>query len=283
MRRQTVWGWLALGNFFLGGSGSALFVAAFVLTQLGAGGDSFTLYQSTFVATALVILGLVCVGLEAGKKTRAMNVFFNLKKSWMSREAFFATAFVLAGFLDLLLQNFLFQILAFLFASGLVVSQGYILMAARAIPAWRTRLIPPLLWFSSMVAGVGLFLMVSLLTDTSKITSFTDYGIAIASLSLILTSACYATSIALNSGSRKALEVDRNRELLAVSIILTGAVPLLISFLMMSVHIEQLFLLAGLLMIGGSALTKYLVLIRFSYVRPVIDLGTSAYIFREST
>ena len=285
MRRQSTWGWLALGNFFLGGSGAGLYVAAFALNLFFLSGSTSLLHTSTFVAIFLVILGLACVGLEAGKKTRAINVFFNIKTSWMSREAVFASVFVLLSLFDLFLSNLVIETLAFVFAIGLVVSQGYILLAARAIPAWRNPITPLLMWSSSLASGIGFYLLISFFyTTSSKAFGLALNGVSLVSSVLVVISTYYATSPSNSLQLKKALRSEGNGVLYALSIVIGALIPLAISLL--DGHLFEPSILmaaaAGMLLVAGSAFTKYLILLRLSYVLPLIDLGPSSYVFRES-
>lgn len=285
MRRQTTWGWLALGNFFLGGSGAGLYVAAFALSLPLSSRSTSVLHSSTFVSVGLVILGLACVGLEAGKKTRAINVFFNLKTSWMSREALFASVFVLLGLIDIFLSNSFIEILTFVFALGLVVSQGYILLGARAIPAWRNPVTPLLMWSSSVASGTGFYLLISPFSSSfSTPAGLIWEAVSLVSSTLIIISTYYATAPSNSSDLKKAFRGERNRELYALSIALGSVVPLVISLL--SGRPFELSVLVvgatGLLLVAGSAFMKYLILLRLSYFLPLIDLGPSSYVFRES-
>ena len=81
-RQQYQWDWRAAGNFMGGGAGAGLLL----FTQLS-GVKGIAAIVLVLGGLGLVGLGLFCVWLEIGRPLRAMNVFFNARTSWMSREA----------------------------------------------------------------------------------------------------------------------------------------------------------------------------------------------------
>src|SRR4051812_7000373 len=86
--QQAHWDCRAAGNFICGGAGSGLLVFSVLSGVRGLTGQLLML-----AGLALVGLGLFSVWLEIGRPLRAANVFFNLRLSWMSREAL-ASVFV---------------------------------------------------------------------------------------------------------------------------------------------------------------------------------------------
>jgi phenylacetyl-CoA:acceptor oxidoreductase subunit 2 len=148
---QQSWDWRAAGNFICGGVGSGLIVCAALfdaprwLLALGA---------------ALVGLGLASVWLEIGRPWRALHVAFNPRTSWMSRESMLAPLLfvaVAAAWLDVSLAAYA----AALFAAAFVTCQGFILRAAKGIPAWREPRIVPLIVTTALVEGAGLLLLLT--------------------------------------------------------------------------------------------------------------------------
>jgi phenylacetyl-CoA:acceptor oxidoreductase subunit 2 len=149
--QQSFWDWRAAGNFMCGGAGSGLI--AFTV-QAGVTGLAATLL---FLAgLGLVGLGLLCVWLEIGRPMRALNVFFNPRTSWMSREALVSIALfglglgAAAGFGGWGLPAAV-AALAFLYCQARIVQAG------RGIPAWREPLTVPLLIATGLAEGAGLF------------------------------------------------------------------------------------------------------------------------------
>lgn len=149
--QQTQWDWRAVGNIAGGGAGGGLIVFA---TLSGASGPALT--WLLLGGVALIGLGLGCVWLEIGRPLRALNVFFNARTSWMSREAFVATLLMpvtLAG--ATLLPALAWPAAAL--ALGFVYCQSRMLNSARGIPAWREPLTVPLLVATGLTEGAGLF------------------------------------------------------------------------------------------------------------------------------
>jgi phenylacetyl-CoA:acceptor oxidoreductase subunit 2 len=149
--QQSFWDWRAAGNFICGGAGASL-IAFTVLA--GAARPAATLL--VLAGLGLVGLGLLCVWLEIGRPMRALNVFFNPRTSWMSREAL--VSIVLFGLgLGLAAGVNGWGLPAAVAALGFLYCQARIVQAARGIPAWREPLTVPLLIATGLAEGAGLF------------------------------------------------------------------------------------------------------------------------------
>lgn len=148
---QRHWDWRAACNFVFGGTGGALLALA-VLIDGGHAVRSALL----LLALALVGAGLGCVWLEIGRPWRALNVFRHPQRSWMTREAFVASAtFALA------VAGLALGVPALLAASGVgglafLYCQARILRAARGVPAWRQQAIVPFVVATGLAEGAGL-------------------------------------------------------------------------------------------------------------------------------
>ncbi len=155
--QQTSWDWRAAGNFIGGGAGTGLLVAG----AFFAAPDAATAWTSNWlllVALAFVGCGLICVWLEIGRPLRALHVFFNPKTSWMSREGFVGLLLFPAGLLAVLGFSGWLPV-ATLLALAFLYCQSRMLPAARGIPAWRPRLVTPLIFVTGLSEGFGVFLM----------------------------------------------------------------------------------------------------------------------------
>jgi phenylacetyl-CoA:acceptor oxidoreductase subunit 2 len=151
--RQTSWDWRAAANFICGGAGSGLIVFA-ALSLAPAALRSVLL----LAGAALVGLGLFCVWLEIGRPTRALHVFFNPFRSWMTREACAATLLfpaALAAAAGIAGAGWVAAALALVF----VYCQGRMLQASKGIPAWREPLVTPLIVATGLTEGGGLLLL----------------------------------------------------------------------------------------------------------------------------
>jgi len=151
---QTSWDARAAGNFIGGGAGGGLLIfvalAAFAQSMPGA---------LTLVGLALVGAGLTSVWFEIGRPLRALNVFRNVRTSWMSREAVAATLLIpvgLAAAAGVAASQWVAAVLALVF----VYCQGRMLGAARGIPAWRVPLLPWLMVTTALAEGAGWFFVV---------------------------------------------------------------------------------------------------------------------------
>jgi phenylacetyl-CoA:acceptor oxidoreductase subunit 2 len=149
--QQTSWDARAAGNFIGGGAGCGLLVFTWLAQAQGS-------LRSVLIvlALALVSLGLLCVWAEIGRPWRAINVIFNPRTSWMSREAALAPLLLGSGALALFGVAAALP-LAALLALGFVYCQARILQAAKGIPAWREPLTVPLLVATGLAEGAGLY------------------------------------------------------------------------------------------------------------------------------
>lgn len=151
--QQTNWDWRAAGNFMAGGAGSGLMV--FTLLSDAQGPARAVLLLG---GLGLIGLGLLCVWLEIGRPLRALNVFFNPRSSWMTREAFTGALLMPCGLAAALgVPGVAWPALAL--ALLFVYTQSRIVMGARGIPAWREPRISPLLVATGLAEGGGLFWM----------------------------------------------------------------------------------------------------------------------------
>jgi phenylacetyl-CoA:acceptor oxidoreductase subunit 2 len=108
----------------------------------------------------LVAVGLLAVGAEAGRPLRGLNVFRNLRRSWMSRESACAIVFMLLAVLDTLLwRSPWVQGAAALAGLGVAFSQGMVLLKAKGVPAWSVPPMPSHFLASALAAGAGALLL----------------------------------------------------------------------------------------------------------------------------
>lgn len=158
--QQTSWDWRAAGNFIGGGAGTGLLITGALLASPDAANAGPTRWL-LLLGLALVGLGLLCVWLEIGRPLRALHVFFNPYTSWMSREAFVGLLLFPTGLLALLGVGGALWATAVL-ALAFLYCQSRMLPAARGIPAWRPRLVTPLMLVTGLAEGCALFLLLGL-------------------------------------------------------------------------------------------------------------------------
>ena len=149
--QQAHWDWRAAGNFMAGGAGAGLIVAT---ALSGAQGRLWT--GLLLAGLALVGVGLFCVWLEIGRPWRALNVFRQPQRSWMSREAIVAALLFPVTAAAAFVWPMLVWAAAAL-ALAFVYCQSRMLTAARGIPAWRAGIVSPLVVVTGLTEGMGLF------------------------------------------------------------------------------------------------------------------------------
>jgi formate-dependent nitrite reductase membrane component NrfD len=157
--RQSVWGKLAVSNFFFGGAGGGLYVLAVGFPMVSPQETASLFAPFRLLAPALVLVGFLSVAAEAGQPFRGLNVLLNVKQSWMSRELLVGFSFVGAALDDWLWLSPFLKTFATLTALGYVMSQGFILLRARGVPAWNLPVLPILFLTSGVLTGAGILLI----------------------------------------------------------------------------------------------------------------------------
>ncbi|HZP36387.1 MAG TPA: NrfD/PsrC family molybdoenzyme membrane anchor subunit [Methylomirabilota bacterium] len=156
-RPQTLWGWPAVLNFVLGGLGSGWYIVAVLAAGLE---RSPGVTAASWAAPFLVLGGFATVAGEAGRPLRGPWVLRRLWTSWMSRELLIGIAFVLLIVAELVFPLRLHRAQALVAATLLALAQGFILRAARGIPAWNVPIMPGLFLSSALLSGAGAYLLV---------------------------------------------------------------------------------------------------------------------------
>ena len=156
--RQENWDWRAACNFILGGTGTGLLVAA-ALALVPSG----VFRASAIVAMALVAAGLFSVWMEIGRPFRAANVVLHPRTSWMTRESLIAPLVFLGAIAVLLDEADSWRWPAAAAALAFLYCQARMVGASKGIPAWRHRLVVPLLLVSGLAEGTGALILVVLI------------------------------------------------------------------------------------------------------------------------
>jgi len=151
--QQTLWGRLAVANFFLGGAGAGAYVVGVVLSGFE---RSPILAIASLLGPVLVIAGFLCVGAKAGRPMRGLRVLRMVRSSWMSRELWAGGAFIGFTVAAFFLPWIGFRILAWVAALILIIAQGFILSRARGVAAWNVPLMPVVFVTSSALSGAGI-------------------------------------------------------------------------------------------------------------------------------
>jgi phenylacetyl-CoA:acceptor oxidoreductase subunit 2 len=169
-RLQRSWDGRAACNFIGGGAGTGLLLAAAAALPAG-----WPYFPAGALAIVLVSSGLLMVWLEIGRPLRALNVFFNPRISWMSREAALAPALIaLAGIAVVMDQSLVslpdqmrlpvmpFALAAAALGLAFLYCQARILSASRGVPAWREPALQWVIMVTGIVEGLGLLLFLAL-------------------------------------------------------------------------------------------------------------------------
>jgi len=159
---QHNWDWRAAGNFIAGGTGSGLLLFTAIQTWLGQDVVQYALPASLFI-----IAGLGLVWLEIGRPLRSLNVFYNPRTSWMSRESIVALGLLPLGLLSYFTHSLAAVTAAAAVAMVFLYCQARILQAAKGIPAWRVKEIVAFMVSTGLAEGFGLLLILNSLLSTA--------------------------------------------------------------------------------------------------------------------
>lgn len=257
--QQTSWDWRAAGNFIGGGVGSGLLIVGSVLS----GSVPALGLWPVWLGLASVGIGLLCVWLEIGRPLRALNVFFNPRTSWMSREAFVALLVFPLGLLTLLGMHWAQFPLA-LAALAFLYCQSRMLPATRGIPAWRPRQLKTFILATGLVEGLGLWTAVAAFAakpQAGPVVLLVVLVIVRQGLWQLYRSAAAAQ---LAPRAREALDAGGRSLLVAGTV---GAVLALVLSLVVGhpAAASGLAACGGLLALVGGAIVKYTLITRAAY------------------
>jgi sulfite dehydrogenase (quinone) subunit SoeC len=166
LRAQREWSWLLATWLFLGGTGSGLFLL-FLAVELP--------LALAVCSLALILTGGVVLLLELGNPLRAWRTIFRAGTSWLSRGVLFVLLFVLTAAVSIgprlaasswlaPLDNTAFEQffgwIAGLCALMIILYPAlFFLSTSRAIPFWRTPLLPFLFVGYGLLGGAGFVLL----------------------------------------------------------------------------------------------------------------------------
>ena len=152
---QPNWDWRAAGNFMFGGTGGSLMFTAAAASFPERPSD-----VPGLVSLLIVGAGLALVWLEIGRPWRFLNVYFNPRTSWMTREAAAAVILFVLALAGVGWDQPILIGLAGLAGLAFLYCQTMMLRASKGIPAWRLPAISPLVISTGLSEGVGLFLLI---------------------------------------------------------------------------------------------------------------------------
>lgn len=191
---QTIWRWPISLEAFLSSTAAGLFIfgaLAFAIHLPGVGKAAFSIFS---LSTILVILSLVVLLGDLGKKNRAMKVFRNWK-SPMTIGAMLMTAFACLSFVSMVAEGLgllssrgsIFELLLLVGAVlgfGVLLYPGILFYKLNNIPFWNTIFLPMLFVFSGAASGsaLGVFAV----HGSQMIIDFTMVSLALYGASLLV-------------------------------------------------------------------------------------------------
>lgn len=149
--KQQHWDARAATNFTAGGIGGGLLVVNGVFALFGLASASALL-----IGGALIAIGLSTVWFEIGRPLRALNVYINVRQSWMTREAYVAGATFALGAAAWWTGTAWLFVATGATAAVFVYCQARMLRRSVGIPAWREPALLPFMLATSLVEGLAL-------------------------------------------------------------------------------------------------------------------------------
>ncbi|MDP3841239.1 MAG: hypothetical protein Q8Q81_01410 [Oxalobacteraceae bacterium] len=264
-QHQTNWDWRAAGNFIGGGTGTGLLLFAAISSVAG-------LSPAVPVCAALVLiaLGLFCVWLEIGRPWRSMNVMLHVRTSWMTRESLLAPLLFGSGLIALATGSAVALWLGALLAMLFLYCQARLLNAAKGIPAWRQKLVVPLIVATGLTEGVGLLALLTALAGSPHI-AWLPAALLVLLLMRALLWRAYRKNLAAHGAPQQALAVLDRLESPFIRIGHWAPVLLLMPVLLLVLlqptlaAAQWLTALAGLIAVAGGWLFKYTLIVRAGY------------------
>ncbi len=272
---QAVWGALAVVNFTCGGAGAGA-VLAILATALVAPVSGGAVRGVEVIGLLLAAIGLAAVGAEAGRPRRGLNVFRHLRRSWMSREALAAAAFGALIGLDVVVPGPWTRGLGAAAGFVFMLSQGFILFAAKGVPAWTTWEIPLVFVTSGLAKGIGLALLVlAVMGEAEALRAAAVLATAAALLALLAWSA-YSGSRDGSRAKQEALTGLRTGWAAAGIVGLGHTLPLVALVVVLAADGPRprtpgwiVTALAGICLAAGGAILKWAVVRRAGVLHPL--------------
>lgn len=161
LKSQTEWGWKIAAYLFLAGIGAGAYTWG-VLADVS-GKDAIIAKTGIMLGFPCLFVGMLFLVADLGVKPRALRAFMNPKTSWIARGTFIISAFMILGFLNIVLWDWLdnhVELRAALESANLVfalltmIYTGVLLGASRPISLWSTSTLPILFLVSALSTGL---------------------------------------------------------------------------------------------------------------------------------
>ena len=275
--QQQTWGGKAVVNFACGGAGAGAVLAAFAV-GLAVPGPVPALRAVETLGLLLIGVGFAAVAAEAGRPLRGLNVFRHLGRSWMSREALAALLLGIFVGPDLWTPHPLLRGLAAAAGLAFIASQGFILFAARGVPAWSLRAVPVLFVTSGLAKGLGIVLLVIGVAGPAAALAPAAKLAAAATVLDLIVWAGYVTSKSGSAARQEALVLLRWGRI-AVPVVGVGhVIPLALVAIGLGLDPASPILLglAGACILAGGAFLKWALVLRAGRLHPLgLGVGLS--------
>lgn len=269
--RQTSWGRLVALYMFLSGTGVGIYSTSFLLAFIS--NPKWLAVTGMLLGPILVLLGLICLLLEAGTPLRSYRLLVGLSKSWMSRGGLIQILFIILG-LGYALPGLRFSewlssgsgialgSITLVLALAIATYHGMVLTESRAIPLWSSSIQPILSLFIALSTGLGLSLLLSPAFGSTQAAK--PVGIlGIAGIALIIGELISVWSLMGISSSAAYIEsIKRLRTPMIVSVICLFLALLFLLGLAFGGVTYFLWpsLISGLLLLTGGFIMRYSIL-----------------------
>ncbi len=267
---QRLWGPPAVANFFLGGLGAGLYIAAALAARFG---PSPSVRIASWLGPALVLAGFAAVATESGRPLRGARVLWRVRTSWMSRELWLGGAFVLLVAADLVFPLSLHRVQASVAAALLALAQGFIVRRSRGVTAWDVPVMPVVFLASALISGAGLYLMIELSLGRLPEAVVLPAVVALLAAGLVV----WLRYLAWSGDPVFRAAVRALRDARAARLIVGGGYLVPIALVVLARVVPAAggpaLYLAGALMLAGQLYAKTLVILKAGSLRP-ITLGT---------
>ncbi|MFC2071155.1 NrfD/PsrC family molybdoenzyme membrane anchor subunit [Chloroflexota bacterium] len=271
MERQTSWGWLVALYMFLGGTGAGIYTAGFILGFTGS--IKQLAFTGMVLGPVLVIVGLICLLIEAGSPLQSYRLFKGLPTSWMSRGGLIQILFIIFGF-GYALPGYRFSgwlnsgtglilgSIALVLALALATYHGIVLTESRRIPLWSSSVMPLLSFFTALCAGLGLLLLISTGYDGVQV-AMTKIILGISGIAFVIGELIAIWSVVVTSSNSIYIQSVRRirTPMIMATICLLLALALLVVMMIEGANIFVFSLpISGVLLLVGSFITRYSIL-----------------------
>jgi formate-dependent nitrite reductase membrane component NrfD len=263
---------------------------AFFFIELGAG----TFFVASFFGNLFaMILGLLICGVLGcgfhvaylGKPLRAIRMFSKVQTSWISRGIIFVTAFLILGFVAIVLSllhtpSSTVLVVADIFAFLSIIYGGFAMSCVNGIPLWNSALIPILYVVSGIWGGTGLMLGTAValgLVETGAKVEHWAHGFALSFAMLLI---IYLMTLSFNgtvAAKKSAWEFIKGRGAYifwVVTVILGLVIPLILALFDIRSAVASLIYLTIFFELIGDLGMRYL-LLKHAYYNPLITTSAA--------